>query len=65
MYIHVHVLHILLLPQEVEVLKVKASRVDKLQAELSTHRQRVEESSKLSARLKVYIVSTCTRTCTS
>lgn len=39
--------------QEVEVLKVKASRVDKLQVELNSQRERLEEASRLQARLKV------------
>jgi len=37
----------------VEVLKVKASRVDKLQVELNSQRERLEEASRLSAKLKV------------
>ena len=39
--------------EEVEVLKVKASRVDKLQVELNTQRERVEESGRNSSKLKV------------
>ena len=42
--------------QEVEMLKVKASRVDKLQVELNSQRERLEEASRLSAKLKVWIV---------
>ncbi len=39
--------------EEVEVLKVKASRVDKLQVELNAQRERVEEASRTSSKLKV------------
>lgn len=35
------------------MLKVKSSRVDKLQVELSSQRERLEEASRLSAKLKV------------
>ena len=35
------------------MLKVKASRVDKLQVELSSQRERLEEASRLTAKLKV------------
>ena len=35
------------------MLKVKASRVDKLQVELNSQRERLEEASRLSAKLKV------------
>ena len=38
------------------MLKVKSSRVDKLQVELSSQRERLEEASRISAKLKV---STC------
>ncbi|XP_065919238.1 girdin-like isoform X2 [Dysidea avara] len=41
------------LKEEVEILKVKASRVDKLQNELTNQKERMEEVSKLQARLKV------------
>ncbi len=44
---------IIKLREEVEVLKVKASRVDKLQVELNTQRERVEESGRNSSKLKV------------
>ena len=44
---------IIKLREEVEVLKVKASRVDKLQLELNSQRERVEESGRNSAKLKV------------
>ena len=40
-------------PQEVEVFKVKASRVDKLQVELNSQRERLEESNRTTAKLKV------------
>ena len=39
--------------QEVEVFKVKASRVDKLQVELNSQRERLEEANRTSAKLKV------------
>ncbi len=39
--------------EEVEVLKVKASRVDKLQLELNSQRERVEEAGRSSSKLKV------------
>ena len=39
--------------EEVEVLKVKASRVDKLQVELNTQRERVEEAGRNAVKLKV------------
>ena len=39
--------------QEVEVFKVKASRVDKLQVELNSQRERLEEVNRTSAKLKV------------
>ena len=44
---------IIKLREEVEVLKIKASRVDKLQVELNSQRERVEEAGRSSARLKV------------
>ena len=46
MFIYSHV-------QEVEVFKVKASRVDKLQVELNSQRERLEEANRTSAKLKV------------
>ena len=39
--------------EEVEVLKVKASRVDKLQLELNSQREKVEEATRGSSKLKV------------
>lgn len=39
--------------QEVEVFKVKASRVDKLQVELNSQRERLEEANRNSAKFKV------------
>lgn len=39
--------------QEVEVFKVKASRVDKLQVELNSQRERLEEANRTAAKLKV------------
>ena len=42
-----------LYPQEVEVLRVKASRVDKLQVELNSLRERLEDSSRHQTKLKV------------
>ena len=44
---------IIKLKEENEVLKVKASRVDKLQVELSTQRERVEEANRIAPKLKV------------
>lgn len=41
--------------EEVEVLKVKASRVDKLQLELNSQRERVEEAGRSSSKLKVCV----------
>ena len=41
------------LREEVEVLRVKASRVDKVQMELNTQRERVEEASRNASKLKV------------
>ena len=41
------------LSQEVEVLRVKASRVDKLQVELNSLREKLEDSSRHQAKLKV------------
>ena len=39
--------------QEVEVLRVKASRVDKLQVELNSLREKLEDASRSQAKLKV------------
>ena len=39
--------------QEVEVLRVKASRVDKLQVELNSQRERLEDSVRAQSKLKV------------
>ena len=39
--------------QEVEVLRVKASRVDKLQVELNSQRERLEDSARAQSKLKV------------
>ena len=44
---------IIKLKEENEVLKVKASRVDKLQVELSTQRERLEEANRVAPKLKV------------
>lgn len=44
---------IIKLREELEVLKVKASRVDKLQVELNAQRERVEDASRMTAKLKV------------
>ena len=41
------------LKEEVEVLKVKAARADKLQLDMSGLRERAEESSRVQAKLKV------------
>ena len=41
------------LKEEVEVMKVKAARADKLQLEMSGLREKAEESSRLQAKLKV------------
>ena len=41
------------LKEEVEVLKVKAARADKLQLEMSGLREKAEESSRVQAKLKV------------
>jgi chromosome segregation ATPase len=43
---------IIKLREEAEMLKVKASRVDKLQLELSAQREKLEEGSRLQSRLK-------------
>ncbi|XP_019849313.1 PREDICTED: girdin-like [Amphimedon queenslandica] len=43
---------IIKLREELEMLKVKASRVDKLQAELTAQREKVEEGSRMQSRLK-------------
>ena len=40
--------------QEVEVLRVKASRVDKLQVELNSQRERLEDTSRAQSKLKVH-----------
>ena len=47
---------IIKLREEVEVLKVKASRVDKIQVELNTQRERVEEAGRNTSKLKVCVV---------
>ncbi len=44
---------IIKLKEENEVLKVKASRVDKLQVELSTQRERLDEANRIAPKLKV------------
>ena len=41
------------LKEEVEVLKVKAARADKLQLDMSGLRERAEETSRVQAKLKV------------
>lgn len=48
---------IIRLREEVEVLKVKASRVDKLQVELNTQREKVEEAGRNTAKLKVQYIA--------
>lgn len=48
---------IIKLREELEVLKVKASRVDKLQVELNSQRERVEDASRMTAKLKVLLIT--------
>lgn len=43
---------IIKLREEVEVLRVKASRVDKLQVELNGQRERLEEASRMTSKIK-------------
>jgi len=47
---------IIKLKEENEVLKVKSSRVDKLQVELNSQRERLEDANRISPKLKVYYI---------